>query len=34
MGPQAVLEYGKATLTRFEFDFRRVLVHSLRLELV
>ncbi|HHA8884394.1 TPA: hypothetical protein ACOOQ8_000900 [Streptococcus pneumoniae] len=22
---QAVLEYGKATLTRFEFDFRRVL---------
>ena len=26
--------YGKATLTRFGFDFRRVLVHSLRLELV
>ena len=25
--------YGKATLTRFGFDFRRVLVHSLRLEL-
>jgi len=23
---QAVLEYGKATLTWFEFDFRRVLV--------
>ncbi|AJZ74505.1 hypothetical protein V470_11085 [Streptococcus sp. VT 162] len=22
--PQAVLEYGKATLTWFEFDFRRV----------
>ncbi|WP_313970265.1 hypothetical protein [uncultured Streptococcus sp.] len=25
--------YGKATLTQFGFDFRRVLVHSLRLEL-
>ncbi|KXA62539.1 hypothetical protein HMPREF3228_00298, partial [Streptococcus mitis] len=28
--PQAVLEYGKVTLTWIEFDFRRVLVQYLK----
>ena len=31
---QAVLEYGKATLTWFEFDFRRVLLYFKGLEIV